>query len=76
MSRPPKLRIKFPSGNPSEYVCELEQARELFDFNEGFFLVEGQGVQSFEDLVNIANQDKYLNREFLEVAWLQPIGGG
>jgi hypothetical protein len=76
MSRPPKLKINFPSGYPSEYVCELEQARDLFNFSEGFFLVEGQGVQSFDDLVNIANQDKYSNSPFLEVAWLQPIGGG
>jgi hypothetical protein len=76
ISRPPKLRIKLPSGNPSVYFCELEQARDFMDFSEGVFLVEGQGVASFDDLVKIATQEKYKNREFLEVQWLQVVGGG
>jgi hypothetical protein len=76
MSRLPKLRIKLPSGNPSVYVCELEQARDLMDFSEGVFLVEGQGVTSYNDLVQIFNREKYKNKEFLEVQWLQVVGGG
>jgi hypothetical protein len=43
MSRLPKLRIKLPSGDPSEYICDLEQARDCLNFNEGAFLVEGSG---------------------------------
>jgi hypothetical protein len=76
MSRFPSLRIKLPSGNPSEYVIELEQARDYLNFAEGVFLVEGQGVQSYDELVRIAAQDKYKNKKFLEVVWLQLIGGG
>jgi hypothetical protein len=76
MSRLPKLKIKLPAGNPREYICELEQAREYLNFNEGVFLVEGQGVHSYDELVHIATQDKYKNKEFLEIEWLQMIGGG
>lgn len=46
------------------------------NFNEGVFLVEGQGVRSYDELVNIATQDKYKNKEFLEVKLLHIIGGG
>jgi hypothetical protein len=76
MSRFPSLRIKLPSGNPGEYVIELEQARDCLNFSEGVFLVEGQGVQSYDELVRIATQDKYKNKKILEVEWLQIISGG
>ena len=76
MSRLPKLRIRFPSGSPGEYICELEQAKDYLNFNEGVFLVEGQGIQSYDELVSIATQDKYKNKEFLEVELLHIIGGG
>ena len=73
MARLPKLKIKLPSG---EYICELAEARQYLDFNEGVFMIEQQGVQSFDDIVRIASLDKFKNKEFLEVIWLQVIGGG
>ena len=76
MSRLPKLKIKFPFGDPSEYVCELEEAKNCLNFNEGVFLIEGQGIHSYDELVSIVTQDKYQDKEFLEVEWLQYIGGG
>jgi hypothetical protein len=76
MSRVPKLKIKLPSGGSSEFICELEEAKDYLNFNEGVFLVEGQGVRSYDELVNIATQDKYKNKEFLEVELLHIIGGG
>jgi hypothetical protein len=76
MSRPPKIKVKLPSGNPSEYLVELEQAREFLNFSEGVFTVEGQGIQSFDELVLIAGQEKYRDKEFIEVTLLQPIVGG
>ena len=53
MPRLPKVKIILPSGDPSEYICELEQARDYLNFNEGVFMVEGQGIQSFDELVRI-----------------------
>jgi hypothetical protein len=76
MSRSPKLKIKLPAGNPSEYICELEQAKQYLDFSEGVFLVGEQGVHSYEELVNVVTRDKYKDVEFIEVEWLQLIGGG
>jgi hypothetical protein len=76
MTRIPKLKIKLPSGDPSEYICELEEAGDYLNFNEGVFLVDGQGVHSYDELVHIVSQEKYKNKEFLEVEFLQLIGGG
>jgi hypothetical protein len=75
MSRLPKLKIKLPSDS-DEYICELAQANEYLNFNEGVFLVEGQGVHSYDELVRIATQDKNKNKEFLVVELLHIIGGG
>jgi hypothetical protein len=76
MSRLPKVKIKLPSGKPSEYICELAQARDYLNFNEGVFMVEGQGLQSYEDLIRIASQEKYRDKEYIVVEWLQIVGGG
>jgi hypothetical protein len=76
MSQLPKLKIKLPFSDPSENICELEQAKYRLNFDEGTFLVEGQGVHSYDELVQIVTQDKYKNKEFLEVELLQLIAGG
>ena len=76
MSSLPKIKIKLPSGSPDEYICDIEQAREYLDFENGIFLVAGQGVHSYDELVRIVSQDKFNNAEFIVVELLQPIVGG
>jgi hypothetical protein len=76
MSRLPKIRIKLPSGNPGEYIYELEQARDFLNFREGVFVIDGQGVQSYDDLVRIATQDKYKDKEIIDIVLLHLIDGG
>ncbi len=72
----PKLKIKLPSGDPDEFVCDLEEARNYLNFSEGIFLVEGQGVHTYDELVQVATRDIYKDKEFIEVKFLQYIGGG
>lgn len=76
MSRLPKLKIKLPFGYPSEEVCELEQAKYRFDFVDVVLVVEGQGVHSYDELVQLATQDNYKNKQFLEVVLIPLIEGG
>jgi len=76
MSQLPKLKIKLPLGSLSEDVCELEQAKYRLNFDDGVLLVEGQTVHSYDELVKLATQDNYKNKEFLEVVLLQVIEGG
>jgi hypothetical protein len=75
MSQLPKLKIKLPLGYPSEDAFELEQARDRLNFNDGIFLVEGQRIHSYDELVQLATQDKYRNKEFLELELLLIEGG-
>jgi hypothetical protein len=76
MSPPPKLKIKLPKGSPGEYIYDLEEARNVLNFSEGIFIVEGKSVHSYDALLKIVMQDKLKDREYIEVKWLQMIGGG
>jgi len=77
MSELPKLKIKIPFGYPNEDICDLEQARYRLNFLGGaVILVEGRAVQSYDELVEMANQDKYKDREFLEVVLLSDLASG
>jgi hypothetical protein len=76
MSSLPKLKIKLPAGNPEEYVYDLEEARGVLNFSEGVFIVDGQWIHSYDQIVRIARSEKYRDREFIEVEWLHIMGGG
>lgn len=76
MSTLPKIKIKIPASDPGEYICELDQAGDYLDFDQGVFVIEGQGIHSYDELVRIANLEKYRNTEFLIIELLQPIVGG
>ena len=70
----PKLRIKHPSQNEIQDTCSLEQARHRFNWGHEFFLVavEGKVVNSYDELLAFAGQDRFKGREFLEVE-LEPL---
>ncbi len=79
MSDLPKLNLKKPFGYPSEEVRDFEQARYfLFSYGaNAVIVVEGQVVNSYEELVQLAARDCYKGKEFLEVQLLPvAIGGG
>ena len=78
MSKLPKLKVQslFGSGNEPD-ICDLEQAKNRFDYgSETIVLVEGQVVNSQEELIELASQDQYKDKEFLEVVLLPFIIGG
>jgi len=61
---------------PSEEICDLEQARD-FPYGLGYFVMVGnQVINSYEELVQLAAQDCYKTKEFLEVKLLPSIVGG
>ena len=71
----PKLKIKT-FGQAGEEICEVEQAGYLLDFEGRMVMVDGQRVQSYQELAGLASQEKYLSQEFLEVIQLPAIVGG
>lgn len=78
MSKLPKLKVQSPFGSENEGdICDLEQAKNRFDYgSETVVLVDGQIVNSYEELVQIAAQERYKDKEFLEVVLLPLIAGG
>ena len=74
MTKLPKLKIKLPFQDVVDDICDLEEARYRLDYGHDYFLivVEGQLVHSYEDLVRLVQQERFRDRDFLEV-WLQPI---
>jgi hypothetical protein len=75
MAELPKLIIK-PFGYPSEFIYDLEEARNCLNFDSGVIVIEGQIIHCYDELVQVAVQDKYKDREVIEVVLLPTITGG
>ena len=69
VSKLPKLKVKRTFAHPLEQTCDLEQAKELvFGYGSGILvIVDGQLVRSYEELVKLAAQPCYKDKELLEV---------
>jgi len=46
------------------------------DFEKGLFMVDGQHIGSYPELLQLASSEKYRNREFIEIILLPPVMGG
>ncbi len=68
MTKLPKLKVSMP-WNATEGTCDLEQARHLLFSREANLLVivEGQTVNSYFELAQLATQERYQDKESLEV---------
>ena len=66
----------FGYQSDSDDVCELEQAEYLLNFDGGIIMVDGRKVHSYDELVQLASQDDYKNKEFIEVNLVLPFLGG
>jgi len=80
MSKSPKLKIKkhFGGSRLEEKICDFEQAQYLLLnwWDSVIVAVEGQVIHSYEELVQLATQDCYKDKEFLEVGLYPQAGGG
>jgi hypothetical protein len=73
----PKLKIKLPTPNSDEDVCDLLEAKHRFNWGHEPFLilVEKQPVASYEELIEFVKLNRFKDKEFLEVE-LQPLLAG
>ncbi|MFC1872900.1 hypothetical protein ACFLYV_04220 [Chloroflexota bacterium] len=78
MSGLPKLKIILPYSNAVEEFCDLEQARHRFDWNNETYLIalDGQVINSYKELRQLARQERFRDAEFLVVRILPLIEGG
>ena len=85
MSRLPKLKIKkhFGGGPQEEKICDFEQAQDFLvnywpsEHWAGVLIaVDGQLIHSCEELCQLAAQERYKDKEFVEVGIYPQAGGG
>ena len=79
MARSPKLKVKWFLESFSEETIDLEHAKYRLPLGPPYALsvmLDGQRINSYEELVQLAAQDNYKDREFIEVVVLTTIGGG
>ena len=76
ISEMPKIKIKLPPGYPEEEPFALEEAKTRINFECGIFFVDGNRLTSYDDLVQIASQEKYRGQDCLEIVALLMMAGG
>jgi len=74
MSKLPKLKVKL--RGLSDDIRDFEQGKYLLFCDHVLILVEGQVINSYEELVQLAAQDGYKDKEFLEVLVTTAVAGG
>ena len=72
-----KLRVLKPSWDVAEEIRDFKQGKYLpFNTENMWIIVEDQVIGSYEDLVRIAADPRYKDKEFLEVRYVDIIIGG
>ncbi|MDH5695983.1 MAG: hypothetical protein OEZ00_05190 [Dehalococcoidia bacterium] len=74
MSELPKLKVKWWTLGSAEEktTCDFEQAKDIVFGNSPAILVfaEGEMINSYEELVQLAAQDQHKDKEVLNVTLL------
>ncbi len=79
MSGLSKLKVKWLLESSREETIDLEQAKYHLPFGPPYSLLvilDGQRINSYEELIQSVSQDCYKGKEFIEVVVLRPSGGG
>ena len=77
MSEFPKLKVThLIDGQPSEEMIDFEQAPHFLFNYDVIVAVEGEVIRTYEELVQLANRDRFKDRDFLEVQMETVITGG
>jgi hypothetical protein len=77
MASLPKLKvIKSAWSDQAEEISAFEQAKNFPYHEELVIVAEGKQINSYDDLLKLAQQEQYRNKEYLEVIFLPMIVGG
>ena len=74
MSKLPRLKINMPDGY--EEIHDIAEAKHIISNWGMMIVVEGQTVDSYDALVELAAQDSNKGKEFIEVTLVPFIEGG
>jgi hypothetical protein len=77
MEKLPQLKVRKETRQfGKEEIQDFEQAKK-FPFGADFIIVaEGKQINSYEDLLKLAGQEKFKNKKYLDVIFLPMIVGG
>ncbi len=76
MAKLPKLKVINPYWDVPEEIRDFEQGK-YFPFCEHIcIVVEGQVIWSYDDLNQLAAEDRHKDKEFLEVRFVEIVSGG
>ena len=76
MSKLPKLKVYWGSWGKKAEIYDFEEVRHLDIFSGNIVVVEGQVINSYDELAQLAAQERYRDRELLEVLTVVAVGGG
>ena len=83
MPKLPKLKVTWWSldSQGKEINCDFEQAKDIVFGSPGsrlwaVALAEGQAINSYEELVQLAAQDEHKDKEMLNVVLIVSVIGG
>ncbi len=79
MPKPPKLRVRSLLYGESEktQLCSLDQLKEHFASESDIMVVvEGQIINSYDELNQLLAKGQFKNKELLEVVLLPVLEGG
>ncbi len=77
MSKLPKLKFESSPWFPNAEVLDIEEAKySIFGVTGALLWVDGQAIKSYEQLIQLAAQDCYRDKEFLEAVFFLPLSGG
>ena len=57
-------------------ISSIEQTRYIFFRGDNIVIVEGQVIDTFDDLVALCSQSPYKDREYLKMQLLPVVSGG
>ena len=76
MPKLPKLKILQPYWDVPEEIRDFEAGKYLPFCGHLYIVVEGEVISSYDELVQLAAEDRYKDKEFLEVRLLGITSGG
>ena len=77
MSGFPKLKVThWIDGKTSQEIIDFEQAPHFLFNYDVMVVVEGEVIRSYEELVRLASQARFKDRDFLDVQLETMIAGG
>jgi len=77
MDKRPQLKVEGLGWDDTDELCDFEQAKYFpYESLDLLIVAEGEMIRSYEDLLQLAEQDHMKGKKVFEVKFLPIIVGG